>query len=147
MQWRGALGVQQPPSLRIESLEDLETFLGISATAEAELRCMTQAAVLNERRHWLEGTRSVAWLGRKWREFNAIDATSYGRLHGIPAGNIRRAMRDGMPFVVAPFSGKPLIPMWMPLAEGFSHEEIRQAVRGENVHLARLVRTVVDSYS
>lgn len=141
------LAVQQPPPLRIESLEDLETFLGTSAGAEAEIRCMTEAAVLNERRHWLEGTRSGAWLGRKWREFNAIDATSYGRLHGIPAGRIRRAMRDGMPFVVEPFSGKLLIPLWMPLAEGFSHAEIRRAVRGEQVHLARTIQAAVEFYS
>lgn len=140
--------MSERPSLPSMTMEELEEYLRVSAGEEASWRGIAELDVVNERQRWLARGRPATWLRRKWRELNGVDIPTYCRLSGLKPAQVRRAMRERIVTVLTdPFTGTPLIPLWIALAEGFSHEEVRRAARGESVHLTRLLRSALETSS
>jgi hypothetical protein len=143
--WNGGyIGYTRPPrpaSLPwIATLEELSTALAATPERESELSGEKLADIIAERREQLELGLPTTWFLRKWRALNGVRVSTYCRLNGSDPRQVSRALRIGeVNGVLEPITGKVLIPLWMPLAEGFSYDEIRRAARGELIFLSRFV--------
>lgn len=143
--WNGGyIGYTRPPrpaSLpSITTLEELSSALAATPERESELSGEKLADIIAERQRQLELGLPTPWFLRKWRALNGVRVSTYCRLNGSDPRQVSRALKRGeFNGVLEPITGKVLIPLWMPLAEGFSYSEIRRAARGELIFLNRLV--------
>lgn len=112
----------------------------MTSAQESALRGVPEEEIIRERTRWLQGDRRAAWAIRKWRALNAVHIQTYCRLNGSAPGQVRRALCNGeCSGILEPITGRIAIPIWMPLAEGFSYDEIERARRGEQIFLMRLL--------
>jgi hypothetical protein len=122
----------------ITSPQELATALRYTPSAESKLRGVLQEVVLAEREKMLAlGVPANLFL-RKWRSLNTISVAAYSRLTGTKSSQIWRALKAGdVEGVIEPITAKLALPLWLPLAEGFSYNEVLRATAGEPVHLTR----------
>lgn len=148
--WNGGyIGYKRPPRPKVLSwvttLDELSAALAATPERESELSGEKLADIIAERQRQLSLGVPVGWFLRKWRELNGVSVPTYCRLNGSNPRQVRRALHTGeVNGVLEPVTGRVLIPLWMPLAEGFSYGEVRRAARGELIFLTRLVSGTCD---
>lgn len=142
--WKGGyIGYTRPPrpaSLPwITTLEELSAALAATPARESELSGEKLTDIIAERLRQLALGVPSKWFLRKWRALNGVHISTYCRLNGSDPRQVSLSLKRGeFNGAVEPITGKVLIPLWMPLAEGFSYGEIRRAARGEMIFLTRL---------
>lgn len=130
-----------PPLVQLTTFADLDEILRFTCAEEAQLRGIPEWQVREERKGWLSGSKSAASFLRMWRNLHGLDVTSYCRLNGSNPADVRRTIREpGFCKVLEPITWKALVPLWMPLSEGYTYDEIQRARGGEHIHLMRALR-------
>jgi len=148
--WNGGyIGYTQPPHPKllpsITNLEDLCSALAATPECESNLSGRPLQDVIAERRRKLELGVPTTWFLRKWRALNGVRVSAYCRLNGSDPRQVGRALKTGeLNGVLEPVTGRVLIPLWMPLAEGFTFDETQRAARGELIFLNRPFRALRD---